>query len=75
MGLVPTASTAALHAMGDALAMTLLRSRHFGSEEYALLHPGGKLGRSVHARVRGDAHRATPTRWCATPRRSPRRWW
>jgi arabinose-5-phosphate isomerase len=47
MGLVPTASTAALHAVGDALAMTLLRSREFGTEEYALLHPGGKLGRSV----------------------------
>jgi arabinose-5-phosphate isomerase len=47
MGLVPTASTAALHAVGDALAMTLLRSRSFGTEEYALLHPGGKIGRSV----------------------------
>ncbi|MDY7231941.1 KpsF/GutQ family sugar-phosphate isomerase [Hyalangium rubrum] len=47
MGLVPTASTAALHALGDALAMTLMRSRSFGTEEYALLHPGGKIGRSV----------------------------
>jgi arabinose-5-phosphate isomerase len=47
MGLVPTASTAALHAVGDALAMALLRSRTVGTEEYALLHPGGKLGRSV----------------------------
>ncbi|XXF76766.1 KpsF/GutQ family sugar-phosphate isomerase [Myxococcaceae bacterium GXIMD 01537] len=47
MGLVPTASTAALHAVGDALAMTLLRERPFGTADYALLHPGGKLGRSV----------------------------
>jgi arabinose-5-phosphate isomerase len=47
MGLVPTASTAALHAVGDALAMTLLRARPFGTSDYALLHPGGKLGRSV----------------------------
>ncbi len=47
MGLVPTASSAALHAIGDALAMTLLRNRQFTSTEYALLHPGGKLGRSV----------------------------
>lgn len=47
MGLVPTASTAALHAIGDALAMAVLRSRPFGSAEYALLHPAGKLGRSV----------------------------
>jgi arabinose-5-phosphate isomerase len=47
MGLVPTASTAALHALGDALAMSLLRARPFGTSDYALLHPGGKIGRSV----------------------------
>lgn len=47
MGLVPTASSAALHAIGDALAMTLLKVRQFTSSEYALFHPGGKLGRSV----------------------------
>jgi arabinose-5-phosphate isomerase len=47
MGLVPTASSAALHAIGDALAMTLLKRRQFTSEEYAVFHPGGKLGRSV----------------------------
>jgi arabinose-5-phosphate isomerase len=47
LGLVPTASTAAIHAVGDALAMTLTRLRQFSSDEYALFHPGGKLGRSV----------------------------
>lgn len=47
MGLVPTASSAALHAVGDALAMTLLKVRQFTSAEYAVFHPGGKLGRSV----------------------------
>ncbi|ADO74348.1 KpsF/GutQ family sugar-phosphate isomerase [Stigmatella aurantiaca] len=47
MGLVPTTSTAALHAMGDALVMTLMRSRSFTTEQYAQLHPGGKIGRSV----------------------------
>jgi arabinose-5-phosphate isomerase len=47
MGLVPTASSAALHAMGDALAMTLVKVRQFTTEQYARLHPGGKLGRSV----------------------------
>ena len=47
MGLVPTASSAALHAISDALAMTLLKFRQFTSEEYALFHPGGKLGRAV----------------------------
>ena len=48
MGLVPTASSAALHAVSDALAMTLAwRARVRHRDEYALLHPGGKLGRSV----------------------------
>lgn len=47
MGLVPTASSAALHALGDALAMTLSKVRQFTPDEYAVFHPGGKLGRSV----------------------------
>lgn len=47
MGLAPTASTLALLAMGDALAMTVLANREFGTEEYALLHPGGSLGQGA----------------------------
>ena len=47
LGLVPTASSAALHAMSDALAMTLSWKRSFSERQYALYHPGGKLGRSV----------------------------
>lgn len=47
MGLVPTASSAALHAVSDALAMTLVKHRQFTRNEYALFHPGGKLGRAV----------------------------
>ncbi|MFZ5442978.1 MAG: KpsF/GutQ family sugar-phosphate isomerase [Myxococcota bacterium] len=47
MGLVPTASSAALHAICDALAMTLAWQREFSESQYALYHPGGKLGRSV----------------------------
>jgi arabinose-5-phosphate isomerase len=47
MGLVPTASSAALHAVTDALAMTLAWRRDFSARQYALYHPGGKLGRSV----------------------------
>lgn len=47
IGLVPTASSAALHAMSDALAMTLAWRRALTPERYATFHPGGKLGRSV----------------------------
>jgi arabinose-5-phosphate isomerase len=47
MGLAPTASTAVLLALGDALAMTVLANRPFDREEYALFHPGGKLGRGL----------------------------
>jgi arabinose-5-phosphate isomerase len=47
MGLAPTASTAALLAVGDAIAMTVLKNRGFDREEYALYHPGGKLGRGL----------------------------
>jgi arabinose-5-phosphate isomerase len=47
MGLVPTASSAALQAVCDALAMTLVKHRQLTAEEYAFLHPGGKLRRSA----------------------------
>lgn len=47
MGLAPTASTAVLLALGDALAMTVLAVRPFDREGYALFHPGGKLGRGL----------------------------
>jgi len=44
LGLAPTASTTAMIAMGDALAMALLEKRGFNEEDYAALHPGGELG-------------------------------
>jgi arabinose-5-phosphate isomerase len=47
MNLVPTASTTAALAMGDALAMTLLVRKGFREEDFANLHPGGKLGRRL----------------------------
>jgi arabinose-5-phosphate isomerase len=47
MNLVPTASTTATLAMGDALAMTLLVRKGFREEQFASLHPGGKLGRRL----------------------------
>jgi arabinose-5-phosphate isomerase len=45
LGLAPTASTTASLAMGDALAMALLTRKGFQEENFAFLHPGGKLGK------------------------------
>jgi arabinose-5-phosphate isomerase len=47
MNLVPTASTTAALAMGDALAMTLLVEKGFREEQFASLHPGGRLGKRL----------------------------
>jgi arabinose-5-phosphate isomerase len=47
MNLVPTASTTAALAMGDALAMTLLVRKGFREEQFASLHPAGTLGRRL----------------------------
>ena len=47
MNLVPTASTTASLALGDALAMTLLVRKGFREEQFAAFHPGGKLGRKL----------------------------
>ena len=47
MGLVPTSSTTATLALGDALAMTAARRRNFSREDYALFHRGGSLGRQL----------------------------
>jgi len=44
LGLAPTASTTAMLAVGDALAMAVLKRRGFTEEDYATLHPGGGLG-------------------------------
>ncbi len=50
MGLAPTASTTTMVALGDALAVALAEKRGFREEDYANLHPGGKLGKKL-ARV------------------------
>lgn len=68
MGLAPTASTTAMLALGDALAIAVSLKKGFRAEDFAALHPGGKLGKRL-ARVSqlmhtGDAiprvHRSTP---------------
>ena len=47
MNLVPTASTTAALALGDALAMTLFVAKGFREEDFANIHPGGKLGKRL----------------------------
>lgn len=47
LGLAPTASTTATLAMGDALAMALMAEKKFTSNDFALFHPGGALGRKL----------------------------
>ena len=47
LGLAPTASTTAALAMGDALSMALLERRGFTVEDFAVLHPGGRIGKKL----------------------------
>ncbi len=51
LGLAPTASTTAMLAMGDALAVALVEKRNFKEEDYAFFHPGGSLGKKLVLRV------------------------
>jgi arabinose-5-phosphate isomerase len=55
LGLAPTASTTTMLALGDALAMSLAEKRGFKEEDFANLHPGGKLGKQL-ARVEALMH-------------------
>jgi arabinose-5-phosphate isomerase len=49
--LAPTASTTATLVMGDALSVALLQKRGFTEEDFALLHPGGSLGKRLSLRI------------------------
>jgi len=51
LNLVPTASTTATLALGDALACALVEANHFQPTDFAKLHPGGDLGRKLLAKV------------------------
>jgi arabinose-5-phosphate isomerase len=47
LGLAPSASTTAMMALGDALALTVMKLRRFSAEDFALFHPAGQLGRKL----------------------------
>jgi arabinose-5-phosphate isomerase len=57
LGLAPTASTTASLAMGDAIAMAVLKEKGFSVENFAEYHPGGKLGAKLLTRVRDLMHK------------------
>jgi len=65
LGLAPTASTTTMLALGDALAVALSEKRGFKEEDFANLHPGGKLGKKL-ARVEALMHNGD-----AVPRVAP----
>ncbi len=56
LGIVPTASTTASLAMGDALAVALLTRRGFRQEDFAAFHPSGSLGKRLFIRVKDLMH-------------------
>lgn len=56
LGLAPTASTTATLALGDALAVTLMEMKGFQEEDFALLHPGGTLGKRLLLKVEDLMH-------------------
>lgn len=56
LGYVPTASTTAALAMGDALAMALLKKRGFTKDDFTLLHPGGSLGKRFPLTIENLMH-------------------
>ena len=56
LNLVPTSSTTATLAMGDAIACALIRRRRFKPSDFALYHPGGTIGRKLLAQVKDYMH-------------------
>ncbi len=65
LNLAPTASTTAMLAMGDALAVTLLEARGFTATDFARSHPGGALGRRLFLRVEDIMRRGDDLPRCA----------
>jgi arabinose-5-phosphate isomerase len=60
MGLAPTASTTLQLVIGDALAVALLKLKGFKKEDFAVLHPGGSLGKKLILKVHDIMHSGQP---------------
>jgi arabinose-5-phosphate isomerase len=70
LNLAPTTSTTVMMALGDSLAVTLMKLRGFTEKDFARLHPGGSLGRRLWLRVRDIMHGKE-----AIPRVAPQDTW
>ncbi|MFQ3573559.1 MAG: KpsF/GutQ family sugar-phosphate isomerase [Thermodesulfovibrionales bacterium] len=57
INLIPTSSTTAAMAMGDAIAVALLSKRGFKEQDFAFLHPGGTIGKKLFIKVKDLMHR------------------
>lgn len=62
-GLVPTASAAVAMALGDALAVALMRARKFSADDFAERHPGGQIGRNLRHTVSQAMHTGDDVAW------------
>ena len=62
-GFMPTASSAAALALGDALAIALMQARGFTAEDFSRLHAGGQLGRNLRIRAGDVMHRGDEVAW------------
>jgi arabinose-5-phosphate isomerase len=63
LNLTPTCSTTVALAIGDALAIALMRARSFSDADFARFHPGGQLGRNLHLTVDDVMHRGDEVAW------------
>jgi len=64
MGLAPTASTTVQLAIGDSLAVVLLKLKNFKKEDFAMLHPGGALGKRLILKVKDLMHTGSEVPVC-----------
>ena len=60
LGIAPTTSTTLTLAMGDALAVALMKARDFKKEDFASFHPGGSLGRQLFVKIEDLMHTDLP---------------
>ena len=62
-GMIPTSSSIVAMALGDALAIALMRARNFGPDDFRRCHPGGMLGRSLAFTAKEVMHQGDAIAW------------